>query len=168
MDMEDLEAKQGKNANAKFNGDFFLIETQSGHGMLIRDCDGAKHYLASDASDESLGTAVLDALFRSRFFSIEETRSRMNSRRVVEEHAAWVQSLMTKGGYNNKRALFDNMASCSVKLVGQSITISPSVHEGLDTWMRRKSDNLEDVVVPATSTAAQVGAALRMGFSRCK
>jgi hypothetical protein len=166
--MEDLEAKLGKRASAMFNGDFFLIETWSGYRSLFRDNLGAQHFLEPNSNDESLGHAVLDALSRSRFCSLEEIQSRRHSDRMAEEYATWVQSLMVKYGYKDKRALFKSMMNCNVKLAGGFITIGPMIHDSLDGWIGFPRDENNPVIIPASSTAEEVGAALRLAFSRCE
>ena len=52
---------KGAWANAKFNGDFILVETFSGYTSSMRDSKGKQHFLAPDAGDEELGLAVQDA-----------------------------------------------------------------------------------------------------------
>ncbi len=165
--MEDVQAKQGKNANAVFNGDFFFISTYSGYRMLGRDPKGAQHYLEPDASDETLGAAVLDALDRSRFLSIEEADDFFNLKRSQERYEEWKRSVMQRYGYKTKRALFKDMASCDIQMAGGNITLVPTNHDRLEGWGREKGDGIEDVVITEGSSAAEVGAALRVAFSRC-
>ena len=165
--MEDVQAKQGKNARAMFNGDFFLVETYSGHRMLGSDPKGAQQYLEPDASDDALGTAVLDALSRSRFLSVEEANEFFNLKRSQEKYEEWKRSVMARYGYKTKRALFKDMMSCSIQMAGDSIKVSPTDHDRLDGWAGRNAEGTEDVVIPASSSAAEVGAALRVAFSRC-
>ena len=165
--MEDVQGKQGKNANAKFNGDFFFISTYSGYRMLGRDPAGAQHYLEPGADDAALGAAVLDALVRSRFLSIEEANEFFNLERSKERYEEWKRSVMERYGYKTKRALFGDMASCDIQMVGENMTLVPTNHDRLEGWGREKSDGIEDVVIPANSSAAEVGAALRLAFSRC-
>lgn len=165
--MEDVQGKQGKNANAVFNGDFFFISTYSGYRMLGRDPKGAQHYLEPDASDETLGAAVLDALDRSRFLSIEEADDFFNLKRSQERYEEWKRSVMARYGYKTKRALFKDMMSCSIQMAGDSIKVSPTDHDRLDGWAGKNAEGTEDVVIPASSSAAEVGTALRVAFSRC-
>jgi hypothetical protein len=166
-------------ANAKFNGDFILVETFSGYTSSMRDPKGKQRFLAPDANDEELGLAVLDALASSRFvlpgprtdvwihpdagFDMEL----YDYRQTAARYAAWTKDLMARYGYKTKRALFKNMKSCSIERKGGTITISPSHHEKLEAWSREKDDGIEDAVIAADAKPAEIGAALRLAFSRC-
>jgi hypothetical protein len=59
------------------------------------------------------------------------------------------------------------MKSCDIECSGGIITIGPTKHEKLEGWGRTKGDGIEDVVIPPNSPPAEVGAALRLAFSRC-
>ena len=163
--MEDVQTKQGKNAAALFNGDFFLIETCSGHRLLHDDPAGAQHYLDPRISDEVLGAAVLDAPGRSRFLPIEEARVLRQG--AGERYEQWKGAVMARYGYKTKRSLFGDMARCSIRMTGNTIKIVPTNHDKLEGWGREKGDGIEDVVIPANSPATEVGAALRLAFKRC-
>jgi len=165
---DDLEARLGKQAAALFNGDFILVETYSGHRSSRFDPHGAQHLLAPEAGDETLGAAILDALSRSRFLPLEDARPFLDPQRVRQEYAAWTQSLMTRYRYKTKRALFGDMIRCGIQMAADIITIKPARHDRLEGWGRTLGDGIEDVVIPDGSTAADVGAALRLGFSRCE
>lgn len=163
--MEDVRTKQGKNAAALFNGDFFLVETCSGHRMLHDDPAGAQHYLEPGTRDEVLGAAVLDALDRSRFLPIEEAR--VLSQGAGERYEEWKRAVMARYGYKSKRSLFGDMARCSIQMAGNTIKVAPTDHDKLEGWADKSADGGEDVVIPANSSAAEVGAALRLAFKRC-
>jgi hypothetical protein len=168
IDEDGGRAKQGKQAAAFYNGDFFCVETESGHGLLRPDPEGAQHLLPADASDESLGAAVLDALRRSRFLPVEEARAFLNHKKGQDDHDARTAALMKRYGYRTKRFLFRNMMQCGIEEIGDSITVSPTCHDRLEEWGRKVSDEFEDVVIPANSHAVEVGTALRLGFTRCR
>lgn len=167
-------------AGAKFNGDFFCVETWSGYrsGSEL-DYKGKQHLLTPDASEEALGIAVLDTLAYSRFVlpasragsiyppDIEFDMDLHDYKLKIERHAQWIQSLMALYGYKTKRALFKDMHSCHIDKYNDILTIRPSHHKKLETWGREKDDGIEDVIIPATSTPREIGAALRLAFSRC-
>lgn len=163
--MEDPQTKQGKNAAALFNGDFFLIETCSGHRMLHDDPAGAQHYLGPATSDEDLGAAVLDALDRSRFLPIGEARVLRQG--AGERYEEWKRAVMARYGYKTKRSLFGDMARCNIRMTGNTIKVIPTNHDKLEGWADKSADGSEDVVLPANSSPAEVGAALRLAFNRC-
>lgn len=164
------EVKEKKWAAAFFNGDFYLIETWSGYRASGRDLTGKKHMLEPGASVDALGIAVLDALSHSRFLSLEELEEFFDYKKGQESYEGWVQALIGQHGYKSRRALFKNMASCGIRVMVDEgvMSIGPSRHEQLEAWGREKDDGIEDVVIAADSSAATVGEALRLAFSRCK
>jgi hypothetical protein len=148
--------------SAKFNREFFCIETYAHHRAQFRDPEGSQHFLPQDATDEALGAAVLDALAHSRFIPVEELHKWPSWNKP--RYDAWVRQLMEHGGYKTKRALFKNMADCGIQRRGGEITISPSSHDKLEGWGGMPG---AEVIIPATSSAQEIGAALRLAFSRC-
>jgi hypothetical protein len=162
---EDLEAKQGKQAAVDFNGDFMLVQTYSGYRSTRFDPEGARHLLCPDASDESVGAAVMDALSLSRFLPLEEVSAFFDWRLIEKEYAAQTQFVMACYGYKTKRALFRNMVHLSVRRTDDIITITPSIHDQLEGW-EGKTD--EDIAISADSAPADVGAAVRLALSRCE
>lgn len=166
-------------AGAKNNGDFICIETWSGYRSSNLDPKGKQHLLSPDVSDEALGVAVLDALAFSRFVlpaprtdvwqhpDAEFDKELYDYKLGIERHAKWIADLMSHFGYKTKRALFKNMHSCDIERKEGSITIGPTHHEKLEAWSREKDNGIEDVVIPADSTPSEIGAALRLAFSRC-
>lgn len=160
-----IESDQGKRAGAWFNEDFYSIKTYSGHGMLKADPKGAQIILPPDADDNALGDAVLEALSKSRVISLEECGAFFDLNQNKLDYENFVKKMMEQYGYKTKRAMFKKMLNCSISLVGDKITISPSVHEKLEGWSGDK--DLADVVIPANSSAIEVGSALKLCFSRC-
>jgi hypothetical protein len=153
-------------ADALDNGDFYCIETYSGYYGSFRDPKGVQHLLAPQASDEELGNAVLDALSHSRIVTPAQAPDLYPGR---DERARWYQDwiahLMQKYGYATKRALFKKMKSCSIqRRKGGMISFFPMDHNKLETW-----EPLEgaEVTLADGSAPEQVGAALRLAFSRC-
>lgn len=89
-------------------------------------------------------------------------------KKAAERYAEWTQDLMARYGYKTKRALFKDMKNVSIESKNGVMTFSPSHHEKMEAWGREKGrDSFEDVMVSASSTAAEIGAALRLAFSRC-
>lgn len=164
------EVKEKKWASALWNGDFYLIETWSGYRASGRDPKGKQHTLEPSASVEALGAALLDALSHSRFLALTEIDEFFDYRTGAKIYEAWVEALIERHGYKSRRALFKNMACCNIRvMVGDGeMSISPSRHEKLEAWGREKDDGIEDVSIPADSSEAAVGEALRLAFSRCK
>lgn len=162
------------------NGDFICAETLSGYRSgTVRDPKGKQNFLDPEATDEALGIAVLDAMASSRFVvaeprsdvwihpEVEYDKDLFDHQKTAERYADWVKRLMERYGYKTKLNLFRKMKNCYVKRERDEIVICPSHHEKPEAWGRTKGDGIEDVIIPADSTPAEIGAALRLAFSRC-
>jgi hypothetical protein len=175
------EVIKGAWAQALSKDKFICVETYSGYGTGNRaDPKGKQNLLAPDASDQVLGAAVLDALAHSRCLVLGAPRSDVQLPPEVEfdpelydyqlsneRYGVWVRTLMESYGYKSRQSLFKGMKNCFIKRVGSAITFVPSKHQKLESWGRTKDDGIEDVVVSAESTPAEIGAALRLAFCRC-
>jgi len=166
-------------ANVKLNKEFFCIQTYSGYRMSQADHRGAMHLLAPDASDQEVGEALLDALSKSRFV-LPEPRTDVwihpeatfdsglyDFEATEQRYKDWISQLMSQYGYKTKKALFKDMKSCSVESKEGQTTIRPSRHEKLEGWGGTGKGGSDYVVISTNSTPAEVGAALRLAFSRC-
>ena len=154
-------------AAAISNGDFICVDTYSGYRGMQRDPQGKQHLLAPDASNEALGFALLDALAHSRAIAIEEIPAYFNYERCIAQYAEWVKNLMQRYGYKSKRALFKNMMSCGVDSKHGVITIRPSNHSKLEGWNGDGISKEDHVVISTNKSPEEIGAALRLAFSRC-
>lgn len=171
---------RGKWADAICNGDFICINTWSGYSSgFVRDHRGAQIFLAFDVSDEVLGGAVLESLAQSRCVlgvpregsiylpDVEFDMELYDYKLSAKRYAQWVKDLMTRYDYKTKRALFKDMKNCSIESKEGVMTIAPSCHQKLEQWGRETQDEFEDVKIPSDSSVAEIGAALRVAFSRC-
>jgi hypothetical protein len=149
------------------NGDFICVETFSGLGMMGRDPQGARHFLPSNVSDEIFGAAVLDALAQSRILTLGEAGIFFDLELGKQRYAQWVADLMARYGYKTKRSVFKNMKRCSVERKNGTIIIRPSHHEKLEAWSGDGISKEDYVTLSADSSTVEVGAALRLAFSRC-
>jgi hypothetical protein len=150
------------------NDDFFCIKTFSGYRSSHVDPKGKHHLLELNASDEALGVALLDALAHSRFLLPEEDPELFDYQLGAERYHAWVAAIRKQYGYKSKRAMFKNMSSCGVEKVSSLITIRPRAHETLEGWGGEGINKEDYVVLPDSSSSAELGAALRLAFSRCR
>lgn len=76
-------------ASAYFNGDFYVVATNSGYRNCVRDPRGAEEHLPADATDEQLGCAVLKAIACSRFVkpeNIEEFEQLYSPTRISADY----------------------------------------------------------------------------------
>ncbi|TDG02328.1 DUF1436 family protein [Paraburkholderia guartelaensis] len=150
---------------AKSNEKFICLVPQSGYRLAMAEPMAAEYVFAPDTHDDVLGEAVRSALAESRFLSLDEA----NVLRLTADsrYVEWVRSLTDRYGYRSKQALFKNMRSCSIVITGSELVLSPSHHDKLDSWSRAKGDGIEDVTLPFDSPPIDIGAALRLAFSRC-
>lgn len=152
-------------ANAKANAEFIDLQTYSGYRSSTIDETGKNHDLSPAVSEEELGDAVLDALVASRFLAVEDMY-RLNEQ-AQPAYERWVANKLTRHGYKNRRALFREMKTCSIELQDGLITIVPWHHDKLEGWDGRGISSDMHVVIDSTSGPAEIGAALRLAFSRC-
>jgi hypothetical protein len=152
-------------ASAKFNGDFISIKTYSGYRMAIADPQASEYLLLPNDSNEILGKAAFKALTDSRFLTIEESSKLREA--SEENYKKWIQKIMSVYGYKTKRTLFQKMINCSLEMDEGIITIFPSHHEKLEAWSGKGLTEKDYVKVPADSSPEEIGAALRLAFSRC-
>lgn len=162
---EEIRAKWKPLASAKNNGDFISVEAYSGYLMALADPQATEFLLNPEASDEELGRVTLEALKQSRFLSLEEaTELRVNA---SESYKNWVAKLMAQYGYKTKRALFKTMKNCDIVVHGEIIKIEPTFHEKLEAWDGEGFTEEDYVKVPVDASPEDIGAALRLAFSRC-
>ena len=150
------------------NQDFILVVTYSGRGIIARDPDGIQTILPLEVSDEELGQATLLALAKSRIMDDNEIWPFMDRDNVKKRYDAWVADLMTKYNYKTRRALFKNMMQCSVEISDERLTISPSCHEKLEAWSGKGISDDDKVALSVNSTTEEIGAGVRLAFSRCR
>jgi hypothetical protein len=166
--MMDFTTQEWFYASAYQNQDFINIETFSGYRRKVADPDGVQILLPLDASNEDLGKASLDALSKSRIIDIREIATFFDLDKTTKNYNNWVADLMNKYGYKTKRALFKNMMSSDIEIRNGVLTIYPSHHEKLEGWGRDGFTDDDNVVLPINSTAEEIGAGLRLAFSRCR
>ena len=155
-------------ADANMNDELLTVSTWSGYRMQTGDPSGVQYDFRVDASDELLGSAILDCLSRSRFLDTEESRAELFDFETGQRnYLNWIERLMQFGGYKTRRALFKQMARCGIEQEDGTITIRPTHHEKLEGWSGQGFTPADYVVVPASAVPAEIGAALREAFRRC-
>ena len=153
-------------ARAHGTSRFICIETES-EGLA--DPKGKQHLLPPDASEEAIGLAVLDALAHSRQISWLELETLMWGRRGTgkERYEKWAADLQQRYGYKSRATLFKNMNFVGIKHQNGTITFTPMMHIKLQAWQGGRNEGIEDVVISFESLSQQIGAALKLAFSRC-
>lgn len=155
-------------AAAKFNNYFIYIETYSGFFNCLPDPEGKRFFLSRFSSDIELGARLIEALAVSRTVDPKKSPDFFDIRgRVIKEYDEWVAQVMVKFNYQTRRALFKNMKSCSVDAVDGLITLRPSHHEKLEAWSGKGITQKDHVIISSSSPHEEIGAALRLAFSRC-
>lgn len=162
----------------KSGRDFIFLQTMSGYRSMRWDPQGANFLLPGDVDDQILGEAVLTALDSSRFVlpapradvwihpDATFDKDLYDNELGSKFYDAWVENLVARLGYKNKRALFKSMMSCSVKRLRDEIEILPSIHEKLEAWSGMPRD--QAVLLGTHNTAAEIGAGIRLAISRCR
>ena len=166
-------------ANVKANGKFICIKTYSGYGSCRADPRGAVHWLTPSASDEEMGTALLDALSKSRFV-LPGPRTDVwvhpdatfdaelyDLKKLGERYENWVESIKVRYGYTARRPIFKDMKSCSVMARLGKITMRPSHHEKLEAWSGEGISEDAYVIVSEDSSPGEIGAGVRLVLDRC-
>jgi hypothetical protein len=155
-------------ASVYFNSDFYVVVSNSGYRGCALDPSGYEGHFSPTATDGELGNAVLEAISRSRFLKVEEIGDFFNLEKTTSNYSNWVASLLERYKYKSRRALFKDMTLCNIEVISQEMEISPTRHEKLEGWGGLGNDGAEKVRIAADSSAAEVGRALRIAFSRCE
>ncbi len=163
-----LEKLTAEHAEAWCNGRVLIVGAYTGFSGW-RVPESREIDLAPDADDASLGGAVNEALAYSRELSLYEWRggNDVDVKEKMGQYRAWRDRLMSRYGYKTQRALFLNMLHVTLDRRAGRLRCSPSNHERIDAWGGDGIPPNSDVVVQADSPAAEIGAALRLTFSRC-
>jgi hypothetical protein len=147
------------------NENFFFVYTRSGDMLMFDDPDGKHIELAPSVDDKELGKALLDALGVSRCLTIHESNKLREKAR--DDGKKRMDSLRKKYGYKTYSALVKSMKNCDISWKGSMITVEPSHHEKNGGWSGEGISEGDYVEVAANSSPADIGAALRLAFSRC-
>jgi len=75
---------------------------------------------------------------------------------------------MQEFSYKTKNDIFRRMKCVWIENKEHFIKLVPTIHERGAAWRRDQDDGIEDVIIPFASTPTEVGAALRLAFSRCE
>ncbi len=145
---------------------FICVLPLSGYRMIQPEDNGYVIYLASDAGDEALGGALLEALERSRFIPPPNEPEFFKWERYTQCHSNWERDFMGRYGYNTKRDAYKNMDWSRAKRFEGKISITP--HKRDKPGYFRSLPPERSVVIPATTEPLTAGAALRLALDRCE
>jgi hypothetical protein len=130
---------------------------------------GAEHFLAPEVEPEELGSAVLACLARSRFVKPGDDawEEFTNFRARAARYDEWVRSVLNERGYKTKSSFFRNMKLAHVERRDAAITIRPTRHERSDAWSGDGISEESIVRLAETARPDEIGAAVRLAFTRC-
>ena len=147
------------------HNDFIELRSTLFIGLLLIDLKHGTTLLQPDCPDSELGGAVLKALAAFRIVSKEEGDALYKLSDDEDWYGQWIEERMARFGYKRKGQLFKRLYSCTIRNTQDEFIISPSNHDQLEGWSGLGDS--EDVHIPVDSTPEEIGAALRLGFSRC-
>ena len=145
--------------------DFIELRSTLFIGLLIIDLKHGTILLQPDCPDNELGEAVLKALAAFKVVPAEERAAVKKLSKDEDWYGQWIEERMARFGYKRKGQLFKRLYSCSIRNTEGELIIRPSNHDQLEGWSGLGDS--EEVHIPADSTPEEIGAALRLGFSRC-
>lgn len=155
-------------ASVYSNGEFILIMTLSGRGMMRYDSAAPVYNLSAEVADEEVGTAVLSALSMSREIEVDNVGEFFDLERSKAEYEDWVSEAMRFRDIKTRRAFFKGMMNCGVRGEGGAIKFEPMRKVKLEAWQGTSSHGEDDVLVNIESRPFDVGVALRTALSRCR
>jgi hypothetical protein len=86
---------------------------------------------------------------------------------LEKDYEAWVNGLIAHYGARSRKEFFGRMLLCSVVSENGVITIKPTFHEKPEAWSGEGIDESMHVRIAKNADPADLGAALRLAFSRC-
>jgi hypothetical protein len=136
--------------------------------MSAYDPSGATSFIPELSQDETLGTALIQSLEKSRvlkgqqaldFFALEERD------RAYEQ---WVHGFLAAHGNSCSRtALFKGMKLCEAFVLNSQLHLKPKSKERGEAWSG-KGLAAEDIeLIPFHSSATEIGAAIRRALAKC-
>ncbi len=154
-----------KTVGVENNGDFISLQAYSGYYSMMADPAATEYFFVADVLNEVLGAAVLESFKQCRLLSYEEANTLV--RQSEQCYVDWIQKTISRYGYNTRRELFMNMKSCVIEHHETELIFLPSHHEELEVWAGHREEDGTYLKIPVNSPAAEIGATLRLTFSRC-
>ena len=142
---------------------YFLIDSMAVYGAAMPDPEGVRHVLPPDASPEDLGSAIRDALDKSRFIppSHPEFSKLFKERRAEELVDAYDAELMRLAGVKTKASLYRGAKGGYVTLWPDHNEIQVHVaarRKGRYFWSN-KGDPVGKRTIPADARIRELGEA---------
>lgn len=172
-------------AEIRWHPDFLCIFTVSGFraGTSI-DEKKPEIYLDPDAIDEELGRAVMNAMAASRWLipnpppgnifhpDVEVDAETSNFIKAQKREEEWGQQMRKRFTLPSKREVYVPLKRCDIAKKEGVITIRCRVHypdkNYGDCWGFDTNEHAPYVILPDTASAEEIGAGLKLAFSRCR
>lgn len=154
-------------AGIHMTDDFISVEPLSGYRRTLREDECYIIYLEPDATEESLGKVLLEALDRSRFVHPNIEREFFEADRMVRAQRRWESDMMKRFRYKTKRQAYKSMRYCITARTGGKISIKPHRRDEKPGYI---TDVPEDrtVIIPVTTDPVVAGTALKLALSHCE
>ena len=150
-----------------YNQDFFKVSVMDEGMISFVDPYSSPTYFVPDVDDATLGHAVKVALQAYKPVSMEEFQKIFKSGIVQQRFKEKENDEMLKYNYKTRKALYKNMATCSVYIVDNQIKIQPTHQDSLDGYTVTKDEGPFPLYLPESTSDAELGAELRKGFTLC-
>jgi hypothetical protein len=164
--MNPIERRQGKNVSAFRNAELLYLWPMTGLRLLFIDPRIPARLLSLNDDAETIGATLVQALSESTILTSEEFQRIFRSGEIQKKGDEWDNLLIEKFSYKSPKALYEGMHKCSIREANGNISISPSLHNELQSWTG--ISGVEDVILPAHSSNKEIGLALLEGFNRCE
>lgn len=159
--------KPDKLALVEFNGEFYRFVTMSQGIMAFADPDAERQILKADSDDESLGFSLRRSLAGSKKVSLEDFQRIIKAGKVQQAEKLSAALVMQEFGYKTKKAMLQQMKTCTVSSVGSVIEIQPTHRDSLDFYTVKKNEGPFPIEVRSDGSDGYLGSALREAFLRC-
>ena len=148
------------------NAEFICVESESGFGTVRVGSLESCFYLDPDADDVALGHALLAGLAESHAMPTPQLLESLMS--FDRSYKAWVDRMMERFGYRNRRAMFKSMRACWIFSWPDCFEVRPMRKFKRESWNRRIEEGVDGIRLEKTASPAALGAALRLAFERCR
>lgn len=155
-------------ACAFFNGDFYWIQSQSTGLIAVAEPSSKPIFLAPDAPDALIGEGIRTALQASRKMGAAEFNKRWAAgefSRIEEERE---HEAISRFSYRNRKDLRRAMRLCWISLKENSLEIAPSRKVSIDGYTSDKESGPFPLLIASSASDAELGEAVRQGFSLCQ
>nr|WP_295173869.1 MULTISPECIES: contact-dependent growth inhibition system immunity protein [unclassified Variovorax] len=158
--------KARKNVSAFKNSELLYLWPMTGLRLLFIDPRVSAQLLSLNDDTETIGSALVQALTKSTILTSEEFQEIFRSGEIQKKGDEWDNLLIERFSYKSSKFLYKGMSKCSIREANGNITISPSLHNEIQSWTG--ISGVDDVILPAHSSNKEIGLALLEGFNRCE